>query len=277
MPEPLTEEQKRLVEETLPDLDFMLGSRYYRRYVRRLGYEDAYQIGAMALMHAARLFVPEKGVYRKYAEWWLRHYLSRATLKCGVMRDRENRISGRAGPRSMSYMSDHDSETIEDLDYDQHEEWLANKDEALERMRSLEPREQTILLMVSGGKHYHQIAELLACSRESVRLMYECALNKVKYGVDHERQPVGGAGGQDHQAAEHQREEGQEAPAARVLLDAPGSDRRAAGVLPPGGGLAEQLGHAAHDPPAADRQPAPHDDAHRAEVCAPAGPFGHTD
>lgn len=179
---PLTDEQKKLVEDALPDLDFMLGSRFYRGLVRRLGHDDAYQIGALALMHAARKFSAARGSYRKYAEWWIRHYLTRAVQKCSLMRDRDNRISGRAGPRSMAYMGDSDGESIPE-GCAHHEERLANRDEALQRMKGLEPREQTILLMVAKGAHYHQIADKLACSRESVRLMYEAALNKLKYGV----------------------------------------------------------------------------------------------
>src|SRR5262245_56263734 len=108
----LTEEQKKLVEQYLPELSRLLGSRFFRPLIRRLGADDAYQIGCIALMHAAKLYDAAKGEFLPYADWWIRHHLTREVSKSGLVRDRNNRIGGRPGPMNVTYLGDSASETI---------------------------------------------------------------------------------------------------------------------------------------------------------------------
>jgi RNA polymerase sigma factor (sigma-70 family) len=73
---PLSPAQRELVAANLVRLPHVLRADY-RGYVRRLGWDEAYQVGSYALCRAARSWAG-KCPFRYYAAFWLRALLTAA-------------------------------------------------------------------------------------------------------------------------------------------------------------------------------------------------------
>lgn len=177
----LSDEQKRLVEQYLPELPRLLGSKFFRPLINRLGYDDAYQVGAVALMHAAKLYDAAKGEFLPYADWWIRHHLTREVAKSGLVRDRNNRVGGRPGPMRVTYLGDTVSDTVFDGTEGQFE--LSEvRDEILGKISILGHDEKAVIRLMAGGLTAQEVGRRFGLSRESVRLILETAVLKLRYG-----------------------------------------------------------------------------------------------
>jgi RNA polymerase sporulation-specific sigma factor len=104
---PLTPEQRALVEANVGCVGWFLGQR--NSVVQTIGYDDAFQIGCLGLMKAARNYDPTRGKFSTLAMIEIRNAIMHS-----IRESKAVRRTPRAGTISMDAAIDtgHDVETI---------------------------------------------------------------------------------------------------------------------------------------------------------------------
>lgn len=172
---PLTEEQKKLVEENLR-LAMYLAVKYTKKC--GLPVDELYQEGVIGLMAAAKKWNPALSKYSSYAYRWATRMMLEYTLqqKMGGLRPIVNSRHQLPGKPMLLSNSDHDiedEEKYEIVDRKMHEpsDYAANR-ELIRRIRwriqKMPIKQRTIVRMVLAGKSVSEIKKAAGCTRQAI-------------------------------------------------------------------------------------------------------------
>lgn len=169
-PTPLTDEQRRLVEQYqhLPKW----AVKKWPNLAKRLGEDEAISTAALAICHAARRYDPARSCFKTWAAKYMLGFLLRAVRTGGAIRTPDY-IGIRIDASSLSDpLGDGDGEFGDTIAAPEGPARLLGPDEADALRRAigrLSARDQVILNLLLEGRTLREIGELFRLSRERVR------------------------------------------------------------------------------------------------------------
>lgn len=163
---PLKKKQQRLVADNLDRLDEFLRQARFAGYVRLLGREEAYQVGALAFMRASLTYRP-CCPFHLYAALWLRYYLGWAC---------------RALLRPGSLLSEAAQEGLADRHHSP--DYLADVRERSDLvLRQMSTRQRVVMGMRSEGYPYRTAAQAVGVTKSTAQRLAQRAIHVAKEGL----------------------------------------------------------------------------------------------
>ena len=164
----LTEAERQLVERNIKLVPYALK---YCAWKHLGSYEDAFQVGCIGLMRAARQYNPEKGSFGSFAFLCIRHEIAREHRATQTRRELANTL---ALSLDAPINDLEGSKTLLDLcgrDQDMEADALARIDTARameQAMRYVQEQEREMLRLMRQGLNMAEVGRKLGCTRACV-------------------------------------------------------------------------------------------------------------
>ena len=165
--EPLTEAERSLVAEAMPQLRQTLGQRRFMGFVHALGRERCWDAGTSAYMRAVKKYRPHdyNGIpFSIYAAFWVRKFLIDALAEVA----REGTLNGFARLIATFRRDDPSPETLA--------EW---RELIAVAFRVLPTREREVLMLRSAGLSWPEVGKAMGCCLNVVRRRHVRAMKRI--------------------------------------------------------------------------------------------------